>query len=170
MGRAIKKIVQEHNVAIPSLNKENMEALQLFEKHVQVKENKAVEWRPLQRDMLEYVNNPTQRTIIWVVGEKGNEGKTFFQDKIEQHYGEHGVFQMGLNQSTRDMLRIMKKYVNMQTDIFLFNITRSTRPHREHYKLLESIKDGSAIPINFKVQKMRFTTPNVLIVFFYQRT
>ena len=43
LGREIKKIVQELNVNIASLDKEKMEALQLFENHVQVKHD---EWRP----------------------------------------------------------------------------------------------------------------------------
>ena len=64
------------------MSKDKKEALELFENRGQVKEIKAVEWRPWQRDMLEYVNNPTRRRIIWIVGKKGNEGKTFFQDQI----------------------------------------------------------------------------------------
>ena len=39
--------------------------------------------------MLEYVKNPTKRRIIWVVGEKGNEGKTFFQDKTKIEFKKH---------------------------------------------------------------------------------
>ena len=35
----------------------------------------------------------------------------------------------------------------------------------KHYKLLESIKDGKARSLNYNTKKMRFTTPNVLIVF-----
>ena len=43
LGREFKKIVQELNVPITSLDKEKMEALQLFEIHGQVKHD---EWRP----------------------------------------------------------------------------------------------------------------------------
>ena len=43
LGREIKKIVQELNVPIASLDKEKMDALQLFESHGQVKHD---EWRP----------------------------------------------------------------------------------------------------------------------------
>ena len=43
LGRQIKKIVQELNVPITSLDKEKMDALQLFDSHVQVKND---EWRP----------------------------------------------------------------------------------------------------------------------------
>ena len=48
-------------------------------------------------DILKYVNEPTQRRIIWVVGEKGNEGKTFFNHKIEEQYGELRVFKSDLS-------------------------------------------------------------------------
>jgi hypothetical protein len=81
LGREIKEIVHELNAPTAILDKADMEALELFENRGQVKEIEAVEWRPWQIDMLEYVKNPTKRRIIWVVGEKGNEGKTFFQDK-----------------------------------------------------------------------------------------
>ena len=81
LGRKIKQIVHELHVPTASLDKEEMEALELFENRGHVKEIKAVGWRPWQNEILQYVNNPTQRRVIWVVGEKGNEGKTFFQDQ-----------------------------------------------------------------------------------------
>ena len=46
-------------------------------------------------DILEYVNDPTQRGIIWIFGEKGIEDKTFFNHKIEEQYGVLRVFQIG---------------------------------------------------------------------------
>ena len=81
LGREIKDIVQELNAPIASLDKADMEALELFENRGQVKEIEAVEWRPWQMDILEYVKNPTKRRIIWVVGEKGNEGNHSFKIK-----------------------------------------------------------------------------------------
>ena len=84
LGRKIKRIVEENNIPLQSLNKEKMDALKLFEEYVDVK---YVEWRPWQKKMLEYLHNPTQKKVIWVVGEKGNEGKTFFQDQIQDRYG-----------------------------------------------------------------------------------
>ena len=86
LGREIKKIVHELHAPTASLDKEDMAAFKLFEKHGDVKEIKDVEWRPWQKKILEYVNNPTKKRVIWVVGEKGNEGKTFFQDQIEEKY------------------------------------------------------------------------------------
>ena len=165
MGRKVKEILLKKDIATGCLERREMEALQLFENHVQVKEIEAAEWRPWQREMFEYLHIPTQRTIIWLVGEKGNEGKTFFQHRIEQQYGEHRVFQTGLIHSTRDTLRIMKKYVYIETDIFLFDIPRSMHLSGEHYELFESIKDGCVTSIKYNTKNMRFTTPNVLMVF-----
>ena len=36
--------------------------------------------------------------------EKGNEGKTFFQDKIEEQYGMHRVCTVSLTESSRNLL------------------------------------------------------------------
>ena len=91
LGREITNIVIKNNIPTASLDKDKIEALEIFEKHGQVKEIKAVEWRQWQKELLQYVNNPTQRTIIWVVGEKGNEGKSFFQDKIEEQQAKPGL-------------------------------------------------------------------------------
>ena len=60
-------------------------------------------------DILKYVNEPTKRRRIWVVGEKGNEGKTLFQDKTEEQYGMHRVCTMSLTESSKDIFHIMIK-------------------------------------------------------------
>ena len=60
LGREIKRIVEENNVPLKSLNKERMEALELFEEYVNVK---YVEWRPWQKKMLEYLHSPAQKKL-----------------------------------------------------------------------------------------------------------
>ena len=92
LGRKVKDILLKNDVATGCLEKGEMEALELFENRGQVKEIEAVEWRPWQKELFKYVNEPTKRRIILVVGEKGNEGKSFFQDHIEEQYGMHRVF------------------------------------------------------------------------------
>ena len=107
LGKKIKEIVLELNIPTASLDKDKMEALELLENCGHVKEIKAVEWRPWQKKILEYLNNPTHRRVIWVVGEKENEGKTFFQDKIEEEYGMNRVCTMSLTESSRNFLHYM---------------------------------------------------------------
>ena len=111
LGRQIKQIVHELNAPTASLDKGEMEALELFENHGQDKEIEAVEWRPWQKELFKYVNEPTKRRIIWAVGEKGNEEKSFFQDKIEEQYGRHKVFQMELDETTKDILAYTLKQI-----------------------------------------------------------
>ena len=165
LGREIKEIVHELNAPTASLDKADMEALELFENRGQVKEIEAVEWRPWQKELFKYVNEPTKRRIIWVVGEKGNEGKSFFQDKIEEQYGRHRVCTVSLRESSKDILQNMKKWVDMQTDKFLFNIVKGVYINDVNYKLLEDIKDGKALATKYNSKMMRFKTPNVIIVF-----
>ena len=82
LGRVIKKIITEDEIMKASLSAEHVEALELFEKHGQDKDVKPVEWRPWPKGLLKYINNPTHRRIIWVVGEKGMREKLSF--KIRQ--------------------------------------------------------------------------------------
>ena len=72
---------------------------------------------------------------------------------------------MELDESSRDILHIMKKCVDMQTDIFLFNITKSVYINDVNYKILEKIKDGKATSIKYHAKKMIFKTPNVILAF-----
>ena len=72
---------------------------------------------------------------------------------------------MELAESTRNILHHMRKCVDMQTDIFLFNITKSVYIDDVNYNLLENIKDRKAWATKYNTKKMRFKTPNVIIVF-----
>ena len=72
---------------------------------------------------------------------------------------------MSLTQSSKDILQNMKKWVDMQTDKFLFNIVKGVYINDVNYKLLEDIKDGKALATKYNSKMMRFKTPNVIIVF-----
>ena len=72
---------------------------------------------------------------------------------------------MELDESTKDILPYMLRYVEIETDIFLFDIPRSMHLSSEHYELFESIKDGCVTSVKYNTKNMRFNTPNVLMVF-----
>jgi hypothetical protein len=117
---------------------------------------------------LKYVNNPTSYKIIWVVGGEGDEGKTFFMKKIRDQYGGHRVCAMPLRETKRNLIGYMQKVVDIPTDIFLFNVSGGggRRMKRINYSLLENIKDGRVVTVvGNSVKRMRFTRPNVVIVF-----
>ena len=64
---------------------------------------------------------------------------------------------MELDESTKDILHIMKKCVDITTEIFLFNISKCVCINDVNYKILEKIKDGKATSMKFKTKKMRQT-------------
>ena len=165
IGRELKAIIVKRKIMKASLQKDHAEALELFENHGQVKKITPVEWRPWQRELLVYANNPTPRRIIWVVGGKGNEGKSFFQGQIKEQYGKHRVCTMSLTAKSSDLLHYMRGCVDIATDIFLFNIPKSVDMENVNYSLLESIKDGEAVSGKYNTMMMTFTTPNVVMVF-----
>ena len=46
--------------------------------------------KPWQIELMKEVNKPTDRHIIWVIGKKGNEGKTWFQNYINPNLEQEG--------------------------------------------------------------------------------
>ena len=61
-----------------------------------------------------------------MVGEKGNEGKTFCQDKIEEQYGRHRVCAMSLTESSKNLLHYLRGCVNITTDIIMIGNPRGS--------------------------------------------
>ena len=102
---------------------------------------------------------------MWVVDEKGNEGKTFFQDKIEEQYGRHQGCTISLTEATRDILQYMRGYVDKTTYIFLFDISNCICLNDIEYNVLEYIKYIWAMCGKFNTTKMTLTTPNLIFVF-----
>ena len=165
LGRVIKKHVLEKNAPTAGLRREFAEALQLFDNCGQVEDVKPVEWRPWQKELFDYVNIPTYRRVIWVVGERGDEGKDFFQNHIEEQYGKQQVCAMPLAGRSKDILHCMREVVDITTDIFLFNIPKDVNTGNIDCKLFENIKDGKALTSKFASKIMRFRTPNVIMMF-----
>ena len=116
---------------------------------------------------MEEVNNPTDRHVIWVIGEEGNEGKTWFQKYIKSTFGARRVVS-GINLMTKSgsICHALTKYPLATTDIFLFNIARSKRAFEEiNYKILEDLKDGDAFADKYDSQLLKIKSPNVVMVF-----
>ena len=66
LGRKIKRIIEENNIPLKSLDKEQKEAIELYHDYIEVK---YVESRPWQKMMIEYLHIPAQKEVIWIVGE-----------------------------------------------------------------------------------------------------
>ena len=87
LGRNLQIIISKrgfNNNALP----ENMkDALKTYELYGKIMDMKEIIWRGWQNDLREYLDNPCDRKIIWIVGVEGNEGKTFFQSNVREEFG-----------------------------------------------------------------------------------
>ena len=98
--------------------------------------------------------------IIWVMGRKGNEGKSLFQSYIQSLHRAYRVARFDITNKTTDLLHIMSRCSLATTNVFLFNHQRCFPSEECCYSLLEMIKDGYASASKFQIK-----TPNLVIVF-----
>jgi fructose-specific phosphotransferase system component IIB len=165
MGRKLKVIMENNaNINENALSKEKKEALEIFNLYGKSSQLLKTNWRGWQQGLRSYLNKPTEREIIWVIGTKGNEGKSFFQERVCEEFGHDKVCNMEISDSPKNIFYILKK-CSSTANIFLFNLPRATILERDNYKILENIKDGFAIAGKYQSCKVRFRKPNIVIVF-----
>ena len=161
LGRNLKIILNKRRFNIHALPNNMKDALKTYELYGKNMEMEEINWRGWQMNLRQYLDKPCNTKIIWVVGEKGNEGKSFFQRNICEEFGYSRVCRVQLFDAI-DTFHIVGKEFASNTDIFLFNLSRCDYLSTEQYKLLESIKDGTAMNGNL-VSNLK--KPNVFIVF-----
>ena len=76
LGKRVYRILGQGKVLEESLPGVMKDALNIYMKQAQEVNHNNVELKPWQKELLEYINNPTQRQIIWVVGKSCGEGKS----------------------------------------------------------------------------------------------
>ena len=116
-----------------------------------------------QQEVIKFIDEPSERTIYWIVGEKGNEGKTFIQKYIRQLFGSRRVINLEGVGRKCDIAYLLSKETLTCKDVFLFNILRSDLGIE--YGILENIKDGYLITTKYKSKFVKIKTPNTVIVF-----
>ena len=120
--------------------------------------------RPWQSKLQENLT-PSDREIIWVVGESGNEGKTWFQNYLLAQYGYNRTFTTSIKKCSQGILHTLSKLVLPLIDVFIFNIPRSFDRMEVPYDLLEEIKDGKAVSAKYNSKCLSFKTPNIVLIF-----
>ena len=85
VGKAVSTLLHlNEHLSEESLTDEYKRALKLYRQsqiqHVSVHENATL--KPWQKQVMALIEQPTHREVIWVVGQKGGEGKTFLQNYI----------------------------------------------------------------------------------------
>jgi len=86
LGEIVYKHVKDRGIPEESLSKEYKEAKDLYVKNKQNIDVENVILRPWQESLFNYIK-PTDREVIWVIGRKGNEGKTWFQEFLASKFG-----------------------------------------------------------------------------------
>ena len=119
--------------------------------------------KPWQKQVMAFVEDPSERTIYWIVGKAGNEGKTFIQKHIYGVYGSRRVIKSELNVRKNDIAYTFSQEALTCKDIFLFNLLRSD--WNATYGILENIKDGYLISSKYRSIDLKIKTPNTVIVF-----
>ena len=132
LGRNLKIIINEENVNTHALPQNMKDALHTYELYGKKMDMQEINWRGWQMDIRQYLDKPCNRKIIWVVGEKGNEGKSFFQRNICEEFGYSRVCRVQLYDAI-DTFHIVGKEFSSNTDIFLFNLARCDYLSTEQY-------------------------------------
>ena len=164
-GKIISNVLEKGIVQEDSLSRDNREALTLYRKQMSRRNLSSTELRLWQQQLMNNISTPSEREIIWVIGIKGNEGKTWFQEYVETFYGYARVVRLDLKMKTANVLHVLTKRPLSTTDIFLFNEPRALNHESCNYSILESIKDGTAVSSKYNNDIMRFKIPNVVVVF-----
>ena len=168
LGEQVYKILGEGEVKQGALPKDMQEALELYEK-----ENndfdlyKDTALYPWQQECMKYINNKSDREVYWIVGQKTNEGKSFFQKYIKAMFGANRVVSgINLKTSSKNICQSLRKYPLATADIFLFNLGKTKKYYEDiNYGILEDLKDGSTFAEKYDSQNLKIRTPNIIMIF-----
>ena len=83
-GGNLKTILNKYGYKIHCLSQNMKDALKAYELNGKNMYMKEIIWREGQKDLREYLDNPCDRKIIWIVGMEGNEVKTLFQSNVRE--------------------------------------------------------------------------------------
>ena len=164
-GEMVSNVFSAGGISETSLSKERRYCLDLYRKHCGLLTVKDVVLREWQSKLMNLLEVPSEREIIWIVGAKGNEGKTFIQSYIVSLYEYEKVALLDLDGRSQDIHHALSNRPLEATTIFLFNISKDCHDNESSYRVLETIKDGRALTKKYHTKMLHFKTPNVLIVF-----
>ena len=168
LGKKLYTILDKGVVTEESFPNDWKDALDIYMKQGTEIDCENVELKPWQTELMKLIKNPTDRHVIWVVGTACGEGKTFFQKYVRSMFGRKRVVANGINikSNSASICHALSKRPLATTDIFMFNIGKSSRRMEEvNYEMLEDLKDGDAFASKYNSQELKIKVPNVVIVF-----
>ena len=164
-GEILEKILQQcPGTMEEALYSHDMNALKAYQSSCEDSLNMdSIVLKPWQTDVLKLIENPSDRDIYWINGDKGNEGKTFIQKYIRTQYGARRVLKSEVNTRKTDIAYVLAQETLTCKDIFLFNMLRSDT--EVAYGILENIKDGYLMSSKYRSKAIKIKTPNTVMVF-----
>ena len=167
LGKHVASNLQEYDdIPEQSLSVKHRQILELYKENRLQHRNRYenVTLKPWQKKVMTLVKQPSHREVIWVVGQKGGEGKTFLQNYIKFYYSDRRVIATDIATDTKNLAHFLTKFPLECKDIFLFNHPCSTT-ETIAYDMLEGIKDGYKVSAKYDTKCLFFKTPNTVIVF-----
>ena len=167
-GKKIYKMLGEGVVSYQALPREMKEDVDHYmENQADFRDVENVELKPWQESLLEYVQQPCDREIFWIVGKEGNEGKNWFQKYVKSWLGARRVVTgIDIKANNASIFQALRKCPIVTADIFLFNIGKSMKKFDQiNYDALEKMKDGEAFASKYDSQQLKIRVPNVVMVF-----
>ena len=164
-GKILYEEVNQLGIQEESLCQEYRVLLDIYRKQKKNIDIENVILRPWQESLLQYMK-PSDREIIWVVGVKGNEGKTWFQEFLESKFGWHrAICGMDIKMKKGNICHALRKRSLMSTNVFLFDVGKSKTFDEINYGVLEKIKNGRIVADKYNTAELKFYTPNIVVVF-----
>ena len=168
LGKALYKILNKGVVQEESFPPEWQKALDLYLKQGHQIDHETVVLKPWQMELLKHIDNPSDRKILWVQGEKCGEGKTWFQKYVQSLLGRRRVVAGGINihSNSASIAHALSKRPLATTDIFLFNIGKARNREQEvNYSFIEDLKDGNVFASKYDSKELMIKVPNIVMVF-----
>ena len=168
LGKALYKILNKGVVQEESFPPEWQKALDLYLKQGHQIDHETVVLKPWQMELMKHIDNPSDRKILWVQGEKCGEGKTWFQKYVQSLLGRRRVVAGGINihSNSASIAHALSKRPLATTDIFLFNIGKARNREQEvNYSFIEDLKDGSVFASKYDSTELMIKVPNIVMVF-----
>ena len=167
-GKKIYKMLGEGVVSYQALPRDMKEDVDMYiENQENFRDVANVQLKPWQESLLEYVQQPCDREIFWVVGKEGNEGKNWFQKYVKSWLGARRVVTgIDIKANNASIFQALRKCPIATADIFLFNIGKSMKQFDKiNYDALEQMKDGEPFASRYNSQLLKIRVPNVVMVF-----
>ena len=168
LGKALYKILNKGVVQEESFPPEWQRALDLYLKQGHQIDHETVVLKPWQMELMKHIDNPSDRKILWVQGEKCGEGKTWFQKYVQSLLGRRRVVAGGINihSNSASIAHALSKRPLATTDIFLFNIGKARNREQEvNYSFIEDLKDGNVFASKYDSKELMIRVPNIVMVF-----